>query len=105
VSERLVCRAELFVWEGEAAWHFVRLTADVADEVRGLSGPPRGFGSVRVEARIGATTWRTSVFPDKASGSYLLPVKKAVREAEGLEAGDEVTVELGVEPGPEEGRA
>jgi hypothetical protein len=35
----------------------------------------------------------TSVFPS-SSGSYLLPVKKPVRRAEGLEAGDVVTVEL-----------
>ena len=36
-----------------------------------------GFGSVRVEARIGDVVWRTSVFPVK-SGGYFLPVKVAV---------------------------
>lgn len=89
--------AELFVWDGEAAWHFVRLPLDVADEIRQTpDGPPRGFGSVRVTARIGGTTWRTSVFPDKQSGSFLLPVKKAVRTAEGVLADDVVRVELAV---------
>lgn len=55
------------------------------------AGPPRGFGSVRVEATVGGTTWRTSVFPDSRGGSYVLPVKRAVREAEDLDDGDQVT--------------
>lgn len=58
------------------------------------AGPPRGFGSVRVEATVGGTTWRTSVFPDSRGGSYVLPVKRAVREAEDLDDGDQVTVTL-----------
>ncbi|MEZ5231631.1 MAG: DUF1905 domain-containing protein [Acidimicrobiales bacterium] len=56
--------------------------------------PGRGFGSVRVEATIGATVWRTSVFPDRGSGCYVLPLKQAVRKAEGLLDGDPATVTL-----------
>ena len=56
-------------------------------------GSPRGFGSVKVEGRIGDVTWRTSVFPLN-SGGYLLPVKADVRRKAGIGAGDEVTVEL-----------
>ena len=57
-------------------------------------GSPRGFGSVRVEARIGDVTWRTSVFPLN-SGGYLLPVKAEVRCKADIGAGDEVTVDAG----------
>ena len=53
-----------------------------------------GFGSAKVTATIGETGWRTSVFPHKASGGWLLPVKKAVRQAEGLNEGDRVRVRL-----------
>lgn len=49
---------------------------------------------MRVEARVGGTSWRTSVFPDTGRGTYLLPVKKAVRTAEDLEDGDLVRVVL-----------
>jgi hypothetical protein len=49
---------------------------------------------VRVHVRIGETVWATSVFPEKVSGSYLLPVKKAVRDREGIDDGDTVTVRL-----------
>jgi hypothetical protein len=69
---------EATVWEhdGDAAWHFVSLPEDVADEIAERSaGRTRGFGSVRVEVTIGASTWRTSLFPDGRRGTYVLPVK------------------------------
>ena len=94
----------LWIWKGEAAgrWYFITVPEDQSDEIRAHAfGSPRGFGSVRVEARIDdpsagsgqAVTWRTSVFPLN-SGGYLLPVKKDVRARAGIGAGDEVTVKL-----------
>lgn len=50
----------------------------------------RGFGSLPVEVTIGKTVWKTSIFPEKTSGSYILPVKAMVRKAEKIEAGDEI---------------
>lgn len=62
---------------------------DISDEIADLIGPSvRGFGSVRVEVRTGGSRWRTSVFPDKNTGKYVLPVKKAIQKAESIEAGD-----------------
>ena len=85
--------AELWLWEGDAAWHFVTLPADVSDDVR-AQGTPHGFGSVRVRVTVGGTSWSTSVFPDTKRGAYLLPMKKEVRRREGLELGDRVPVQL-----------
>ena len=91
--------AELWLWDARRAdtWVFVTLpdlvsTAvfDEADE----QGPRNGFGSVRVQVRLGSTVWRTSVFPDAATGCFVLPVKKAVRRVEGIDVGDEVEVEV-----------
>lgn len=92
--ENLTFTSTLWRWEARDAWRFVTVPADLTDAIRLGAGPPRGFGSVRVEATVGATTWRTSVFPDTHRGSYLLPVKKAVRRAEDLDDGDQVTVTL-----------
>ena len=92
--------AELWRWTARkesadtGAWCFVTLPLDLADEVRDRAGEPRGFGSVRVRVRVGTTTWDTSVFPDAASGSFVLPVKKAVRTAAGVTEGDLLTVTL-----------
>jgi hypothetical protein len=86
-------RAELWRWQ-DGSWFFVTLPSDLSADLRVEAGPPRGFGSVRVEVTLGSSVWRTSVFPDKASGSFVLPVKKAVRDAEGLDEGDECDVSL-----------
>ncbi|WP_436793862.1 DUF1905 domain-containing protein [Actinospongicola halichondriae] len=87
--------AELWLHAGDAAWYFVTLPDDVSDDIEARSdGSTRGFGSVRVEVTVGATTWATSVFPDTKRGAYILPVKKPVRKSEGLDDGDVVTVEL-----------
>ena len=56
-------------------------------------GHRRGFGSVKVEAELGASRWSTSVFPQK-TGGWFLPVKQAICRAEGLESGAEVEVLL-----------
>jgi hypothetical protein len=91
----------LWRWQSAAApaaWFFVTIAGEAADGIRlaAISGQwldgRKGFGSARVEARIGDTSWKTSVFPHKESGGWLLPVKAAVRKAEGLAEGDEVTV-------------
>ena len=87
--------ADLWRYSGKAAWYFVTLPHDVADDIDEITGDERrGFGSVRVEVTVGATTWNTSVFPDTKSESFVLPVKKAVRTAEDLDDGSPVAVVL-----------
>lgn len=63
--------------------------------MRRLEGAAKGFGSLKVTARIGDSTFKTSVFPSKDLG-WLLPVKAAVRKAEGIGEGDEVELVLEV---------
>ena len=97
---------ELWLWttdKAPASWHFLSITGGVGEEIKahatlarlelGLA-KKRGWGMVKVEAVIGGTIWQTSIFPDKDSGGYLLPVKAAVRKAEKLSLGDDVTVTL-----------
>jgi Domain of unknown function (DUF1905) len=88
--------APLWEWSAQGGWFFVTLPEEAADDIREVPRMPRGFGAVRVRATIGGTTWSTSVFPDQKHGSYLLPVKKAVRTAEGIGEGDDVEVALEV---------
>ncbi len=91
--------APLWRWDAKdeersGAWYFVSLPFDVSDEIEATAGPGKGFGSVRVEVTIGASTWRTSVFPSSVEKTYVLPVKRAVRVAEHLDEGTEATVRL-----------
>ena len=92
--------AELFEWDArdDASWVFVSLPVDVADDIRDMVPSQKGFGSVPVLVRCGSSEWRTSVFPDKGSGSFVLPVKKAVRTKEKLEIGGSGDFEIDVTP-------
>lgn len=89
--------AELWRHDGDAAWYFVTLPFDVADDVEERHGRTAGgFGSVRVRVRVRETEWLTSVFPDTKRKSYVLPVKAAVRKAEHLVEGFPVHITLEV---------
>jgi hypothetical protein len=89
--------AAVWRWDGPAGWHFVSLPEDIADEIEERFGSTaKGFGSVRVQVTIGATTWETSLFPDNKRATYLLPVKQAVRRAEQLSDGTVADVRLAI---------
>ncbi len=89
--------AEVWLYDGDAAWHFITLPADVSDQIEArTTARRRGFGSVPVRVTVGATTWSTSVFPDAKRGAYLLPLKAEVRRREGLSAGSRMAVGLDV---------
>ncbi len=87
--------AALYRWASRREkWLFVSLPADASAEIRELpSGPRRGFDSLRVEATIGATTWRTSIFPADG-GLYSMPVKRSVYERTGADEGDTIEVSI-----------
>jgi hypothetical protein len=90
-------KAELWEWASKTSWFFLSVPEADADEIVerfGRTAP--GFGSIRVEVSIGATTWRTSIFPSRSEKTYVLPVKKAVRSAEGLTPGVQASVELSI---------
>ena len=105
MDEQLSCTARLWRWTGGngGTWHFLSLGGEPAEVLaatalmRRLEGLGRGFGSLRVRATIGDTTWQTSVFPQKSedgSAEWILPVKAAVRKAEDLAEGDETALTL-----------
>ncbi|TSB02321.1 DUF1905 domain-containing protein [Sphingorhabdus contaminans] len=96
--------AKLWLWNSDkaaASWHFLTIEGEAAEAIHALalmrrleSGRRRGWGAMKVHVTIGETSWDTSIFPDKGSGGWLLPVKAAVRKAEELVAGDEVRVSV-----------
>jgi Domain of unknown function (DUF1905) len=91
----VVFDAELWMWDARRAdrWTFVSLPAEASEDIRDLAaGPRRGFGSLPVRVTVGGSTWTTSIFPDTVRGSYVLPIKRAVRYAEDLDVGDIATV-------------
>ena len=91
--------SEMVIWTPKkgAAWHFIPVPKDDADHMRFFAAHlVRGFKSLKVNVTIGETSLRTSVFPSTDRGTYILPIKKLVRDREGLAAGDDVEVKLNV---------
>lgn len=82
-------------WRGPAPFYFVPLADDVLDDLVPVANElTYGWGCIPVEATIGDTDFTTSLFPK--DGGFLLPVKVAVRRAEGVDEGDMVAVRMSV---------
>jgi hypothetical protein len=84
---------EIIEWRGPAPFYFVTVPDDQSAEIEAVASMiTYGWGAIPVNARIGATEFTTSLFPKDER--YLVPVKDAVRRAEGVGLGDKVTVRL-----------
>ncbi|MGW2707056.1 DUF1905 domain-containing protein [Streptomyces sp. NPDC001340] len=82
-------------WRGPSPYYFVAVPDEESADIREVAAMATyGWGVIPVEARIGEVAFTTSLFPK--DGSYLLPLKNAVRKPQGLTEGDDVTVEMSV---------
>jgi len=89
--------ADVIYWRGPSPFFYVPIPAEHAVDVRAAAkAASYGWGVVPVEATIGETAFTTSLFPK--DGSYLLPLKDAVRRATNTTAGDTVAVEMIIRP-------
>lgn len=87
--------AEVWLYQGNAPWHFVTLPKDLAVEIQSVFGDrERGWSSLPVTVTIGSSVWETSIFKDKKSESYLLPLKANIRKKEKIEAGANIAIRL-----------
>jgi len=98
--ETIEFSGEVWTWtvgnEGRpVTWYLVTAVGEPAAEIRvatlGLTG---GFGSVRVRATVGRTSWTTSIFPDGKTDGWMLPLKAEIRKRENIIQGDQLTVYL-----------
>ena len=102
------CTGTVWRWSNgvnPASWHFLTIDGEAGETIAAFEAMRRlelgpnggrrfGFGSVKVTARIGKSSWNTSVFPSKSEDGYLLPLKAAIRKAEGIVEGSQVSVSL-----------
>ncbi len=86
--------SEVWRWAArtDASWYFVSVPEELSADIHELQAPSRGFASLRVQARVGLTRWRTSIF--YSGSAYVLPLKRQVRDAESFGEGDTILVEL-----------
>lgn len=77
-------------WRGPAPYLFVRIPPEASEEIRETAREFVYWGQVPVSATIGGTSFASALFP--RDGVYVLPLRVAVRRAEGIAEGDLVTV-------------
>jgi hypothetical protein len=83
-------------WRGPAPFWFLPFTADdsaIIDELKPML--TYGWGCIPVTCRIRETTFTTSIMPRQ--GLYLIPLKDAVRKAEGIVPEVSVTARVSFE--------
>lgn len=98
MSARYDFTAKLWRAKAAAAWHFVTAPGDLSKQIRTIAGAKlNAFGSLRVTAAIGDTSWKSSLFFDTKADAFLLPVKAEVRRKAGVSVGDEVNVAVVIE--------
>jgi len=86
---------EMWFWKGPAPWHFITVPEMECGELEATSAfVSYGWGMIPVNVRIGGSAWETSLFPK--NGGYVVPIKDAVRAAEGLALGYTATLELAI---------
>lgn len=91
MSKTFKFKAQVWRWPGDFGWHFVSLPKDLAKKIREI-GVPYGAGFIKVRVTLGKSTWVTALFPDKKSDSYIMSVKKQIRQKEGIWEDDEVNI-------------
>jgi hypothetical protein len=86
---------EIWCWRGPSPFHFVTVPDDQCQDIKAISGfVTYGWGMIPAKVQIGSTEWNTALWPK--NGRYIVPIKDAVRNAEKLDLGDHVIVQLEV---------
>ncbi len=94
----LAFEAVVWHWRGPSPYHFVSVPPGDADQLRDVAaGVTYGWGMIPVTARVGDTTWTTSLFPK--DGTYAVPLRDVVRRDELIEVGEEISIRLTVDLG------
>ena len=83
--------SELIYWRGPSPFHFFRVPEKEAAAITKIaSGVTYGWGVIPADITIGDEVFYTALFPK--DGSYLVPLKKAIREKLKIELGDIVKI-------------
>ena len=92
---RFEFEGEVWYWRGPSPFHFVTVPEDQCHEIKAIAGfVTYGWGMIPAKVRIGDTQWKTALWPK--DDRYIVPLKDAVRNAEKLDLGDLVKVDLEV---------
>ena len=86
-------KGAMIEWRGPSPFYFVPVPEVQSKKIKAMAAQlTYGWGVIPVLGKIGKTDFSTALIPK--DGVYYLPIKNAVRFAEKLEVGSEVTVSI-----------
>ena len=80
--------AKIERYEMQGGWHYVPVPSELSGPVEHLA---IHFGFVAITARVGGTSWQTSLLP-KGDGTHFIALPAKVRSKEKLSHGDEIKI-------------
>ena len=91
-------KAKVEMFPGESPWYFVAVPEEITSEKELLIKLKniKGFRFLRINVKVGETTWDTSLLPlGKISpGRKFIAIKKAIRKMEFIQFKDEISVDF-----------
>jgi hypothetical protein len=97
-------KSKVTVWAGSgyekgkesSLWRFARVPESISAKIKEMQRGRlrRGWGAVYAKAKIKRSEWVTSIFPDRHSSTYLLPLKKQICYEENLYDGIDINVSI-----------
>jgi hypothetical protein len=83
-------KGKVWRWPGIGGWHFVTLGRELTAKIR----EEYGKGMIKIIASAGKSFWDTSLFPHTRDRTYLICIKKIIRQKEGIYEGDIVSLKF-----------
>ena len=95
-------KSKVIVWtagyekDNSGSWRFARVPEGISTKIKEMQKGKlrRGWGAVYTKAKVGKSEWTTSIFPDRRSATYILPLKKQIRYEENLYDGREFNFKI-----------
>lgn len=73
--------AKVWQYDGPNGWFFVSLPVEMSKEIRdNLKWQEEGWGRLKATAQIENVEWKTAIWFDTKSNTYLLPLKADIRK-------------------------
>jgi hypothetical protein len=89
--------SELIYWRGPSPFYFFRVPEKEAAAIAKIASEVTyGWGVIPADITIKDEVFYTALFPK--DGSYLVPLKKAIREKLKIELGDRVKIKIAIAP-------
>lgn len=93
---RLRIEGAIWYWRGPSPFHFVTVPPVESEMIHEVASVVTyGWGMIPASVTVGASTVTTALWPK--DGGYIVPIKKALQDREGLGVDDVIEIVLDID--------